>query len=57
MDRAYNLINHFTTAFLLATLKDDTDAAAALACMSSKTSRLNAVDTYSVFYVVEVAFA
>jgi predicted dienelactone hydrolase len=30
MDRAHDLINHFTTAFLLATLKDDTDAAAAL---------------------------
>jgi predicted dienelactone hydrolase len=31
MDRAHDLINHFTTAFLLATLKGDTDAAAALA--------------------------
>ena len=30
MDRAHDLINHFTTAFLLATLKGDTDAAAAL---------------------------
>jgi predicted dienelactone hydrolase len=31
MDRAHDLINHFTTAFLLATLKGDKDAAAALA--------------------------
>jgi predicted dienelactone hydrolase len=31
MDRAHDLINHFTTAFLLATLKGDTDAAAGLA--------------------------
>jgi predicted dienelactone hydrolase len=31
MDRAHDLINHFTTAFLLAALKGDTDAAAALA--------------------------
>ena len=31
MDRAHDLINHFTTAFLLATLKGDQDAAAALA--------------------------
>ena len=31
MDRAHDLINHFTTAFLLATLKGDADAAAALA--------------------------
>lgn len=31
MDRAHDLINHFTTAFLLAELKQDTDAAAALA--------------------------
>ena len=31
MDRAHDLINHFATAFLLATLKDDKDAAAALA--------------------------
>jgi len=30
-DRAHDLINHFSTAFLLATLKGDTDAAAALA--------------------------
>ncbi len=30
MSRAHDLINHFTTAFLLATLKDDADAAAAL---------------------------
>ena len=30
MDRAHDLINHFTTAFLLATLKDDAAAAAAL---------------------------
>ncbi len=30
MDRAHDLINHFTTAFLLATLKDDAEAAAAL---------------------------
>ncbi len=30
MDRAHDLINHFTTAFLLATLKGDTEAAAAL---------------------------
>ena len=30
-ERAYDLINHFTTAFLLATLKDDAEAAAALA--------------------------
>lgn len=30
MDRAHDLINHFTTAFLLATLKGDTDASAAL---------------------------
>ena len=31
MDRVHDLINPFTTAFLLATLKSDTDAAAALA--------------------------
>lgn len=31
MDRGHDLINHFTTAFLLATLKGDTAAAAALA--------------------------
>jgi predicted dienelactone hydrolase len=31
MDRVHDLANHFTTAFLLATLKGDTDAAAALA--------------------------
>jgi predicted dienelactone hydrolase len=31
MDRAHDLINHFTTAFLLAELKGDKDAAAALA--------------------------
>jgi predicted dienelactone hydrolase len=31
MDRAHDLINHFTTAFLLAQLKGDTEAAAALA--------------------------
>lgn len=31
MDRAHDLINHFTTAFLLAELKQDADAAAALA--------------------------
>lgn len=31
MARAHDLIDHFTTAFLLATLKDDADAAAALA--------------------------
>jgi predicted dienelactone hydrolase len=31
MNRAHDLINHFTTAFLLAVLKDDTEAAAALA--------------------------
>ncbi|MCC6615689.1 MAG: hypothetical protein IT320_19625 [Anaerolineae bacterium] len=31
MDRAHDLINHFTTAFLLAELKDDAGAAAALA--------------------------
>jgi hypothetical protein len=31
MDRAHDLINHFTTAFLPATLKGDLDAAAALA--------------------------
>lgn len=31
MDRAHDLINHFTTAFLLAELKDDTEAATALA--------------------------
>ena len=30
MDRAHDLVNHFTTAFLLATLKGDKDAAAAL---------------------------
>ena len=30
MDRAHDLINHFTTAFLLATLKGDADATAAL---------------------------
>ena len=30
MDRAHDLINHFATAFLLATLKGDTEAAAAL---------------------------
>lgn len=30
-DRVHDLINHFTAAFLLATLKDDTEAAAALA--------------------------
>jgi predicted dienelactone hydrolase len=31
LDRTHDLTNHFTTAFLLATLKGDTDAAAALA--------------------------
>jgi hypothetical protein len=31
MDRAHDLINHFTTAFLLVTLKGDPEAAAALA--------------------------
>jgi len=31
VDRAHDLINHFTTAFLLAELKGDTEAAAALA--------------------------
>jgi hypothetical protein len=31
MDRAHDLINHFTTAFLLAVLYEDADAAAALA--------------------------
>jgi predicted dienelactone hydrolase len=31
MDRAHDLINHFTTAFLLAVLKGDAEAAAALA--------------------------
>jgi predicted dienelactone hydrolase len=31
IDRAHDLTNHFTTAFLLATLKGDTEAAAALA--------------------------
>jgi hypothetical protein len=31
MNRAHDLINHFVTAFLLAELYDDTDAAAALA--------------------------
>lgn len=31
MDRAHDLINHFTTAFLLAELKQDADAVAALA--------------------------
>lgn len=31
MDRAPGLTNHFTTAFLLATLKDDAEAAAVLA--------------------------
>jgi predicted dienelactone hydrolase len=30
MDRAHDLVNHFTTAFLLSTLKGDADAAAAL---------------------------
>ncbi len=30
MDRAHDLVNHFTTAFLLATLKGDVDAAALL---------------------------
>ena len=30
VDRVHDLINHFTTAFLLATLEGDTDAAAAL---------------------------
>jgi len=30
-DRTNDLTNHFTTAFLLATLKGDADAAAALA--------------------------
>jgi predicted dienelactone hydrolase len=30
-DRAHDLINHFVTAFLLATLKDNPDAATALA--------------------------
>ena len=30
MQRAHDLINHFTTAFLLAKLKDDAEAAAAL---------------------------
>jgi len=31
VNRAHDLTNHFTTAFLLATLKGDTEAAAALA--------------------------
>jgi hypothetical protein len=31
MDRAHDLISHFTTAFLLAELYQDADAAAALA--------------------------
>jgi hypothetical protein len=31
LDRAYDLLNHFTTAFLMATLKADDEAAAALA--------------------------
>src|SRR5690606_30838507 len=31
MDRAHDLINHFATAFLLAELKGDAEAAAALA--------------------------
>lgn len=31
MDRGHNLINHITTAFLLAELVQDADAAAALA--------------------------
>jgi hypothetical protein len=31
MLRAHDLTNHFVTAFFLATLKDDTEAAAALA--------------------------
>jgi hypothetical protein len=31
MDRTHDLINHFTTAFLLAVLRDDSEAAAALA--------------------------
>jgi predicted dienelactone hydrolase len=31
IDRVHDLVNHFTTVFLLATLKGDTDAAAALA--------------------------
>lgn len=31
MDRAHNLINYFTTAFLLGVLKRDKDAHAALA--------------------------
>jgi hypothetical protein len=31
MDRAHDLINHFTTAFLLDVLKGDKDAHAALA--------------------------
>ena len=31
IDRAHDLVDHFTTAFLLATLKGDTDAAAVLA--------------------------
>ena len=31
MDRAHDLINHFTTAFLLSTLKGDAEATAALA--------------------------
>jgi hypothetical protein len=31
MDRAHDLINHFTTAFLLSTLKSDAEATAALA--------------------------
>lgn len=30
LDRAHDLANHFVTAFLLATLRGDTDAAAAL---------------------------
>ena len=30
MDRAHDLINHFTTAFLLSTLKGDAEATAAL---------------------------
>jgi len=31
VDRAHDLIDHFVTAFLLATLKGDAEAAAALA--------------------------
>ena len=45
MDRAHDLVNHFATAFLLAELWQDTDAAAAL--------RLDAVNFSGVTYEVQ----